>query len=396
MTSFIELPLILQNAQLKAECYAKMEEQFPGWRPDPGNPEKWFIDAMIDRLTVPLSQLAADVAAELFNQYGQQIVKVMPIEATPAKVASTWRVKDKAGYEIPAGTQVLVPTSGNTAEGFRVVNTVVVPKESEATEAGQVLLEALEPGSAANHLSGEARLESTLELLAPEEGITLVGETEGGEDAEEPEAFLSRLAETMETLAPRPIIPRDAAILARNIPGVHRSVALDMFNPEIDNPNEPATWLSERTLSVVVCDVAGEPCTEAVKLAVEEDLQSKREVNFIFFVLDPTYTVIKVKWSVVPLPGYDKAAVNETLSAAFLAALSPANFGSDPTTDERSWLRREKLFYQDLITVGNNQQGVDHFTELKIGKEGGAYGEADIALTGPAALTRAGKLEPAA
>lgn len=394
MTSFIELPLLLQGAQLKATCYAKMEEVFPGWRPDPGNPEKWAIDSMVDRLTVPLSQLTADVAAELFNQFGQQIVKVLPIEATPATVKSTWKVKDKAGYEIPAGTQVLVPTAGNTAEGFRVVATVKVPKESLETEPGQVLLEAMEPGTGANGLSGEARLEDTLEIIAAEHAITLVGESAGGEDAEESEAFLGRLAETMQTLSPRPIVARDVAILARNIAGVHRSVALDMFNPEVNNPEEPATWLSERTTTVVVCDINGEPCTVPVKEAVKADLESKREANFKFFVIDATYTQIKVKWSAVPLPGYDKATINAVLAAAFAAMLFPGTFGSDPTTDERAWLNRTKLYYQDVVTVGNNQQGVDHFTELKIGKEGGAYVEVDIALPGPAALTRVGKLEP--
>ena len=54
---------------------------------------------------------------------------------------------------------------------------------------------------------------------------------------------------------------------------------------------------------IVVCDVAGEPCSGDVKAAVKADLEAKREVNFLFFVLDPTYTTIHVKWAVVPLPG---------------------------------------------------------------------------------------------
>jgi len=390
---FIELPVILSGPTLKAAVYARMEELFPGWRPNPNNPEKWMIDSMVDRLVVPLSQFTADVAAELFNQYGQQIVKVLPIEAQAATVKSTWKMKDDGGHEIEAGTQVAVPTATNSPEGFRVVNTVIVPKGSTTTEPGEVLLEAIEPGAAANHLSGEAKPEDTLDYLAAEEAIVLVGETEHGEDAEDPEAFLARLAETMQTLAPRPIIPRDVAILARNIPGVHRSLALDMFDPEINDPAKPETWLTERCCSVVVCDVAGQPCSEAVKAAVLDDLQSKREATFLFFVLDPTYTTIAVHFEIVPLPGYELAAVEETVKAAIEAFLSPANFGTDPTTDERSWLNRTTLFYQDLVTVVNNQQGVDHFTVLKIGKEGGALGVVDVPLTGPAALTKAGKVE---
>jgi hypothetical protein len=393
-SSYIELPVELNGAALKATIYEAMELAFPGWEPNPNNPEKWLIDSQVDRLVVPLSQLAADVAAELFHSYGEKIVGVQPIAAQSATVLSTWTMKDAAGYTIKAGTQVNVATSGDEGQGFRVVNTVNVPPASTETVAGEVLLEAIEPGKGANELSGDAKPEDTLNFLAAEGGITLVGESSGGEEAEDPATYLNRLTETMQTLAPRPILPRDVEILARNVPGVFRAVALDLFDPENDDPEDPETWLSERHVSVVVCDAAGLPCSAPVKAAVKAELESKREANFKFFVLDPDYTEIAIHYEVVPRPGFDQAAVDATVDAALSSALAPNQFGVDSATDPRSWNNQRVVRYQDLVTIVNNQQGVDHYTVLKVKKEGGgAFGVVDVALAGAAPLTKPGKIE---
>lgn len=387
--SFLELPVEFDGATLKARIYAGMAERFPGWNPNINSPEVALIDELVDRLMVPLGELAADVAAEIFNGYGEKIVKVLPIAATPATVKSTWVMRDDAGYEIKAGTQINVPTSGDTGQGFRVVEAVVVPPASTETEPGQVLLEAIEPGIEGNDLEGEARPEDTLNFV---DSITLVGASSGGEEAEDPETYLTRLAEVMETLSPSPIIPRDVEILSRNVPGVFRSVALDLFDPETDDPDDPETWLSERTTSVAVCDSSGEPCSEAVKAAVKADLEAKREVNFKFFVIDPTYTEIRVRFQIVVREGYDQATEEAKVIAALLDFLDPIAFGVDSETDPRSWNHEEFVRYQDLVTLLNNQQGVDHFTELKISEESEPLGEADVLLAGPAPLTRPGSI----
>ena len=387
-TSFIELPVELNGAALKASIYEAMEAQFAGWEPNPNNPETWLIDAMVDRLMVPLAQMAADVAAEIFYEYGTQIVKVLPIEATPATVKSTWTMVDKAGYTIKAGTQVSVSVSGNASVGFRVLNEVTVPKESLATEAGQVVLEAIEPGTEANGLGGEARPEDTLNFV---EGIALMGESSGGVEAEEASEYLDRLAETMRTLAPRPILPSDVEILARNIAGVSRATALDLYHPGVDPAEEPEKWASERTCSVAVCDAAGLACSAEVKAAVLADLESKREINFQFFVIDGTYTTIAMHYKVVPREGFDQTTADEATKAALENFVAPNVFGADPTTDSRSWNNQTVLRYQDAVTVVNNLQSVAYYTVLKIAKEGSELkANTDVALAGPAALTKPG------
>lgn len=390
MTGFVELPVEFDGAALKARIYDGMAERFPGWKRNDNSPEVAMIDEMVDRLMVPLGQLAADVAAEIFYGYGEKIVHVQPIAATPATVKSTWVLVDADGYEIKAGTQVNVPTSGNTGEGFRVVGAVEVPAGSSETAEGEVLLEAIEPGTAGNDLAGEAKPEDTLNFV---DSIILVGESSGGEEAEDVTTYLNRLAETMETLAPRPIIPRDVEILARNVPGVFRAVALDLFDPEADDPDDPETWTSERTVSVATCDASGEPCSAPVKEALLADLESKREANFRFFAIDPTFTTIAIKFQIVARDGFDQVTEEGNAAAALAGFLDPIAFGMADPEDPRGWNHETIVRHQDLVTVLNNLPGVDHYTELKIGKEGGALAAGDVALEGAAPLTKAGKIE---
>jgi len=390
VTTFVELPVEFDGATLKERIYAGMEERFPGWKRNPNSPESAIIDELVDRLCVPLGQLTADVAAELFYKYGEKIVQVQPIAATPATVKSTWVIVDADAYEIKAGTQVLVATSGNTGEGFRVVNAVEVPAGSTETAAGEVLLEAIEPGTAANDLSGEGKPEDTLNFVA---SIALVGESSGGEEAEDVTTYLNRLAETMETLAPRPIIPRDVEILARNVPGVFRALALDLFDPETDDPDDPETWTSERTVSIATCDAAGEPCSVPVKEALVADLEAKREANFRFFAIDPSYTIIAIQFQIVARDGFDQATEEGNAAAALEGFLEPIAFGMPDPEDPRGWNHEIIVRHQDLVTVLNNLPGVDHYTELKVGKEGGALEEKDVPLEGAAPLTKPGKIE---
>src|SRR5690348_4101681 len=100
------------------EWAAEMEALIEGWDPALAEYETINAQAIIYRLIFPLLQLAANVDAAIFNQWGQQIVNVKPQEATRSTVASTWTVKDTEGYTITAGTQVDIARSGDERIGF--------------------------------------------------------------------------------------------------------------------------------------------------------------------------------------------------------------------------------------------------------------------------------------
>jgi Baseplate J-like protein len=384
--SYVKIAIETNGAVLKAELYAAMEAAFPGWHPYDTNPEKRLIDALVDRLAVPLAQLISDVPDQVLEKFGQQVAAVPLIEASKATAESTWKFTTEGGVTIRAGTQVNLPTSADEAEGFVVVADVEVPAGKTETEAGEVLLEAIDAGSQANELSADPELVDSLRFF---DSITIVGESAGGVDEEEPLEYLARLTETLQIQAPRPIKARDVAILLRSIASVQRVRVLDNFNHETEEDEE------EKTLSAYPIDAAGEPVSKATRDACKALLEEKREANFIFFVEEPTYTVFDAKYEVVPREGYSQEAADDAVAEAITAFFDPATWGVDPNASEQTpttWADDDTVRYQDLVTVVNNVPAVEHYTSLKFGKAGGALGVADVVMEGPAALPEAGAI----
>lgn len=394
MTSYFEVPVELEAEQLIEGIFTDMAAKFPGWEPAEGNPETWLIRSIVTRLIVPLAELAADVPAEIFYRFGQDVLNVQPVEAQPATVTSTWTVADSIGYAIPAGTEVDILISGTERVGFRVVNEVVIPAGSTQTAAGEVLLEAVEAGAEGSGLSGTIELVDALHYVTD---VALVGTTTGGQDAEDPFVYLGRLAATARTMGPHPIIPSDVEVLARNITDVARAVALDMFDQsDGDDPDDPGTWDTERTVTVAVHDVDGQPCTTEVKDAVAADLDAKREANFVFYVVDADYTTIDVDFNVTVYPGFDQASVEADVIAAAEDFLDPAKWGVPAPGEEVQWLNKRTIRYQDLVTVVNNVEGVDYYDLLEMGEQGGGpLGTSDIEMSGAAPLPEPGLVQVA-
>jgi hypothetical protein len=327
------------------------------------------------------------VPGEIFSRWGQDVVNVPIQEAIPATGPTTWTMRDNAGYTIPAGTQVDVPTGGDTSIGFAVVEEVLVPAGSTATAAGGVLIEAIEPGAEGNGLTAPPTPTDALTFVS---GVVLTAPTSGGEDAEDPLLYLGRLADTMKTFSQQAILARDVEIIARNVPGVQRATALDNFDPGTDDPNNLATWDTEKQTSVAVHDAAGAACSAPVKAQVASELASRREINYSFDVIDPTYNTVDVRFHVVVEPGFSQATVDANVIAAIQDFLSPAKWGQSPPGDASSWVNRRTLYFQDLVTLVNNQEGVNRYSSLEMRISPAAYGTADINFTGAAALPQPG------
>lgn len=385
--TYIAIPFNLDPEQLIEDIYADFELAWPGWEPSPGNFETWAARAYVYRLILPLMENAADVPGEIFSRWGQDVINVPIHEATPATGTTTWTMVDNAGYTIPAGTQVGIATAGDTSVGFAVVEEVLVLPGSTTTGAGAVLIEAIEPGEDGNELTADPTMVDALSYVS---GIVLTAPTSGGLEAEDPLAYLSRLTDELKTFSESAILARDVAIIARSVAGVQRAAALDNYLPGTDDPDNPATWDTEKACAVAVHDAAGAACSAPVKAEVDSLLQSKREVNFIFNVIDPTFTPIDVRFHVVMQTGFDQATGEANVIAAIRDFLSPAQWGQSPVGDASSWVNRRTAYYQDLVTVLNNQEGVDRYSNLEWRKGAVAYGTGDITLSGAAALPQPG------
>lgn len=389
---FLDLPLSINGEELLEAVYDDMAEQFPGWEAAPGSPESFLLRSIVYRLIVPVAQAAVTVGGQLFFEFGTQIVNLAPQEALSASVLSTWTMIDDAGYTIPKDAEVDIAVSGDQAVGFRVAEEVGVAPGATETAEGEVELVALVPGAEGNGLSGEALSVEAFSFIA---SIALEDETAGGQDAEDPLAYLARLSATLQTLGPHPIIARDVETLARNTTGVARATTLDLFDPDNDDPDDPDTWDSEKHCSVAVTDEDGEACTTPVKDAVLADLQAKRETNFVFHVLDADYNEIDAEFSVVPLAGFAQEGVDALVALRLAAFLSPAEWGLDAQRSPGSWINRRTIRFQELVTLVNETQGCDYYELLEFGPASGPLATDDLEMTGAAPLPRPGSIAPA-
>lgn len=227
--TYIGLPIETDPERLAEDAFTFIQTHWPGWAPNPANLETWVIEA-IARIAAELTTVASSVDESLFRFIGP-LVGVLPIDATPARVGSTWTMVDAAGYTITAGRQVGIRTAGDTLIPFTVFADVVVPAGATVTADGEVTLIAVDAGAAGSGLGADEGPIELIDPLAYVASITQEGISTGGVDAETDDAYLSRLRAELQLLAPRPIVPGDFAAMARSIAGVARALALDGYNP---------------------------------------------------------------------------------------------------------------------------------------------------------------------
>jgi hypothetical protein len=386
-TRFLDIPVTADADAIEQDVHDALSAEFPGWVPAAGNLETFMIKALA-QIAADLADVAGAVPAAIFAEFGRKIVNVPQLLAAPALATSTWTMVDDAGYTIPQGTLVSIAATGDELYAFAVAFDVMVPAGSTATDAGEVVLQASLPGQAANELVADPQL---IESLAYVDSIVLVGATGGGTDAEPDVDYLDRLAAEMTLLTARPILPRDAEVLARRISAVSRALALDGYNPDDD------TYDNERMVAVAVVDADGAALPSPDKDEVDALLQSERELNFVFNVIDPTANSIDVDAEVTVVAGYSTSDVEAAVIEAIGTWLSPAAWGT--TRDSagtilfaHEWQDEDTVRLNDLIGLVDRVPGVAYVTSVTLCLTGGSLTAADVSLDGPAALTEPGAI----
>jgi len=381
VANFIEFEIETGEEQLLQKFYEGMAAQFPGWEPNPNDLEDWLARIWA-RMAVETAELAADVPPEIFQRFGEKILQVPPLEATSAIATTTWTFIDTAGYVINACTPVSIKVTGDEYYGFEVVDEVIVlPGDATAED---VLIRAIEPGEYAEGASGSVML---IDAIPNVESIELDAPATGGADAEDPEDYLNRLAGETRLLSIRPVLAKDVQILARLIPTIGRALALDLYDPGTD------TWDNEKTTTIAVAKEDGTTVGSTAKTALETMLASYREQNYNFFVIDPTYTQVKVEFEITVLSGYNQSDVETTVSSAITSYLSPGTFASKNFSDDTgSWTLVTHVYRNELISLIDRVTGVDRVVNVRLAEQAGALGTSDVALDGPASLTTPGTI----
>jgi hypothetical protein len=385
--AYISFPIEATPDEILDAAYDYIKTRAPEWRENDGNLDTWILQSM-SLEAADLRELALDVPDTIFRYYGE-LVGIPPIDSTAATVNSTWTMIDNLGYTVPAGTQVGVRNAAGDLVPFVTTIDTTIPPGSTTTAAGAVVLQAATPGIDSSGLGGNGVAATLLDTLAYVASVVLTAVTSGGVDAETASEYNDRLSTQLQLLTNRPILANDFAILAQQVPGVFRALALDGYNPADQTSN------NQRMIAVAAVDEQGNAVSSTVKGQVDALLQANREVNFIVNLIDPTYTTIQVAVTVKSLSNIDPTLLSQNVTAVIQNYLSPATWGRDAgSQDPQTWIQTGVLRYNELITAISNIGGVDYVVDLQIGPQGGALVRTDVNLGVPASLTRAGTISP--
>lgn len=380
MGAYIDALIETDPETIFQNMVADMQAEFPGWQP-----------ARADLLTrmfrtfagagAETRDVSAVVPKAIFRQYGNDLQNLPPIDATSAIAVTTWTMTGSVGIRtIPAGTTFSLPGADGQPVAFNTVSPVTIPNGNTVTTAGQVVGQAVQSGNIAQGLTGTPSLVTTLSFV---DHIALVGTTTGGVDAESDDTFLGRLRDDIALSAPRPILIGDAAVFARGIAGVARSLPIDNYNADTNTDGVA------RCVTTVNLDAAGAAVSSGTKTAVVADLMARREDGFLFFAIDPTYTTVGATFTIVAQTNYDHTDLKTRAEAALAAYLDPATWGLPTTGDQPLWVNTPVVRYLAVARILGDVDGVAYVTALSL--NGGGAG-VDVALAGRGPLPTAGTI----
>lgn len=393
MSSYISFPLDRDLDDVLDEMYDRLRLAFPGWEPNDANLDTWILQLTASQ-AVDLLSVLTDIPDTIFRYFGRVLIGFADVIATQAQAPTTWTMVDTDGYTINEGTQVGVYNSNNQLIPFVTAEEIVIPSGQSATSAGAVTIVAIEPGETG---SGLGSVGQDIELIDPLEFVQLVeltAATTGGINSETDEEYRARLVRRLRRLSTRPILPIDFSDMAQEIVGVSRALAIDGYIPGIGLGQERAIALS-------AIDENGAALSTGKKAEVDAYLQANREVNFIVNVIDPTFNTIDVTFTAVVLSGYDPVTIIDAAEVAVASYLSPDNWGRDPrfsdTGSEGTWVHASSVYYNELIQLIANVEGIDRVVTLQYAINPNALGvSSSLALVGVAPLTQPGTIIGAA
>lgn len=139
---------------------------------------------------------------------------------------------------------------------------------------------------------------------------------------------------------------------------------------------------AERIWTVIPIDDDGLAVNGALAADIQSDLDARREVNSIVYVISPQYTAVTAVYNVTAQSGYDTATLVTTINAALTDYLSPANWGV--VGEDRRWVNKPIIYYLQIAGVIEKVDGVDHINSLTVNG-----GTSNVTMAGIAPLPAA-------
>lgn len=375
--AYVDVPFEPSDPDLLlADALDRLTTLLPGYTPRQTQPE-YAILAEASRLVADTRALAADVPDAIFRTFGADLYGIPALAGTPATGTAVFTVEAQ-GQIVPAGTAVAwspdpLDPAAEVVEFVTVAAVTGATAVSGGFDTQPVQIVADVVGEAGNDLPTGALL-----LTDPLTYVTAVRATavsSGGTEPEDDRDYLDRLTDSLTLLRRVPVLARDFAVLARDVPGVYRALALDNYNPANGTSN------NERMVAVAAVDEQGAAVAGSVLAELDARLQSEREVNFVVNTFAPTYTAVTVTFTATCTDDFDPATVQAEAIQAVTDYLSPA-FWAGGRERPPTWRAETTVRRLDVAGVLFTVPGVLHVTALTLN----GSSTADVTLTGAAPL----------
>lgn len=376
MAGYLQYPVNTDPTYWTGRILDLLAQKIPGWTPGGEGTLEVAVSEAVGQVIAELMATVGDVPAAVLRAFGTSLFGVPYRPGTAAQI--TARVSSTTqGVTIPAGFTV----TGTTIDGIAMAFTL--PADSKLASnafSKTVTLTAREIGALGNGVPvGALTIATSTPTI-----LSVVAETlpsSGGSDPETDEEYLNRLTATLGLYNRTAVRAEDFAVLAADVPGVHRALALDLYDPDTGATD------AARTVTVVPVDVDGYPVPEDVAQAVSDLLEATREVNFVVKTMEPTYVQLQVAFTATASPGADPATVRAAVIERAYAVLDPGTWaGGDE--EPPAWRDDRTVYYLDLAADLDRVEGVSRINSLTINGASEDYTMPGVAVL-PAARTSA-------
>lgn len=368
ITSYVDLrPFDLSDQEIVTAALDYLRLNLPGYEPQEGHTEVLLLEA------IALQGAETIVAA---NRVPGAVVQALLLLAgvdqdygAPPEATATITFADSVGHTVPPGTRLHLPLGDGRTVTFLVERPglTVAP----GSTSGVVSLIGDTFTSAANGLPIGTQL-----LLADPlpfvDSVVLATAVANGDDRETDEQWRDRGVKRLSRLSDALVVVRHfhAAVLERA--EVTAALAIDQWDPGSGNaPSE-----DDGHVTVAVLGPGGTALSTEAKDAIREDLEARAHSALVIHVIDVVLDEVDVATSVVPLPGFAWASVQDAVETALTAYFDPL-----------VWTFGSTVYRNELIALIDRVAGVDRVVTLTINGAG-----TDVTLSGTAVLPEPGTM----
>lgn len=365
MPEYIGIDIDDDQATVREQITDAIIAGIPDWLPVRGG----LIYLLADGVAFVIAELYAIftlLTTAIFATYLTKMAGIPSVDATASTVMSTW-TSSTMTFTVDGGTLVGIDDGAGGLLVFEVVDDV---STTDGT-AENVELISQDTGEFTAGLTGDVTLLDAEVAAAINPTITLAGATAGGTDGETVDEYIARGSERLQLSSDDVIRGEDAAILARQVTGVWRAMAVDNYDVATDDD------AAEGKIGLALMDAAGAAVSGGVLADVQALVDPATIVGLEVGYADPDPTAIDVTVVATALAGYDTADVDTRTTAAVLAFLAESRWGSLPFTSggEQVWRPQTLVRYLEVAAAVNAVEGLDFITTLTV--EGGT---ADVTL----------------